>query len=1166
MLLNNNSNLQKYVNYSGVPKGCDALLLAELVEQEHSKSAETVLVITGDDTDMLSTAEAISFFGPKITVLTLSAWDCLPYDRVPPRHDIMAQRLATLSYLANSSLLNPTVVVTTAGAVLQKIPNKEVIAQNHFLAKTGDTIDTEYLNNYLVSNGYLRTETVREPSEYSVRGGIIDIFPPGIENPLRLDLFGDVLEYIRSFDALTQRTISELKTLKLTPANEIIISDGSWEMFRNGYREVFGPVKNNDHLFEAINSKIRHPGMEHWGPLFYESMSSIFDYVSGSVVLGLQAEEALAARQDLITEYYNARLLYKSSKEDVKSPENDFVYNPLPPDFLYISDDNWKSKLSKRETIRLKSFQTPDSNQGTLAIGGKSVDNFSEARKRQDINLLDAFAKRIQNNIESGDRVVISAYSKGSRDRMVQLLHDHGISDAICVDTWFEACKSKIKQIPIFVLGLETGFSVESLTIYSEKDILGDRLVRKARRTRRAENFIKEIGSLSKGDYVVHVEHGIGRFGGLETLKIGGAPHDCLRLLYANDDKLFLPVENLELLSRFGSQEAVAQVDRLGGASWQARRAKIKGKIKEIATELLRIAAERELKTGIKLNPPQYYQEFCSRFSFTETEDQARAINETNVSLSSGRPMDRLICGDVGFGKTEVALRAAFIASLNGFQVAVVVPTTLLARQHFKTFFQRFEGFPVNIRQLSRLISKQESNEVKAGLADGTIDIVIGTHTLLGKSIEFKDLALLIIDEEQHFGVTQKEQLKKLRSDVHVLTLSATPIPRTLQLALTGVRELSLIATPPIDRLSVRTFVLPYDPVSIREAILREHFRGGQTFYVCPRIDDIPIVFEKLEKLVPEIKVIIAHGQMAPTVLEDVMSSFYDGNYEVLLCTNIIESGLDLPSANTIIIHRADMFGLSQLYQLRGRVGRAKVRAYAYLTLPSNRTLTEAARKRLDVMQTLDTLGAGFSLASHDLDIRGAGNLLGEEQTGHIREVGVELYQQMLEEAVAAERDNTTDDNKSEDWTPVITLGTPILIPDSYVSDLGLRLSLYRRIATLVEPTDIDGFAAESIDRFGPLPIEMDNLLQLIKLKKLCHHAGVEKLDVGPKGAVISFKENTFSNPEALINFISDQAGKVRVRPDQKLVYHREWSDEKQRLIGVRSMMLQLSKLAVVVS
>ena len=571
------------------------------------------------------------------------------------------------------------------------------------------------------------------------------------------------------------------------------------------------------------------------------------------------------------------------------------------------------------------------------------------------------------------------------------------------------------------------------------------------------------------------------------------------------------------------------------------------------------------MKTGIKLNPPQYYQEFCSRFSFTETEDQARAINETNVSLSSGRPMDRLICGDVGFGKTEVALRAAFIASLNGFQVAVVVPTTLLARQHFKTFFQRFEGFPVNIRQLSRLISKQESKEVKAGLADGTIDIVIGTHTLLGKSIEFKDLALLIIDEEQHFGVTQKEQLKKLRSDVHVLTLSATPIPRTLQLALTGVRELSLIATPPIDRLSVRTFVLPYDPVSIREAILREHFRGGQTFYVCPRIDDIPIVFEKLEKLVPEIKVIIAHGQMAPTVLEDVMSSFYDGNYEVLLCTNIIESGLDLPSANTIIIHRADMFGLSQLYQLRGRVGRAKVRAYAYLTLPSNRTLTEAARKRLDVMQTLDTLGAGFSLASHDLDIRGAGNLLGEEQTGHIREVGVELYQQMLEEAVAAERDNTTD-NKSEDWTPVITLGTPILIPDSYVSDLGLRLSLYRRIATLVEPTDIDGFAAESIDRFGPLPIEMDNLLQLIKLKKLCRHAGVEKLDVGPKGAVISFKENAFINPEALINFISDQAGKVRVRPDHKLVYQREWSDEKQRLIGVRSMMLQLSKLAVVVS
>ena len=1165
MLINSNTSFEKYLTYSGVPKGCDALLLAELVKQEHIKSPQPVLVITGDDADMISTADAISFFGAEITVLTLSAWDCLPYDRVPPRHDIMAQRLATLSCLVNSGLIGPTVVVTTAAAVLQKMPNKEVITKNHFPANIGDTIDIEYLNSYLVSNGYLRTETVREPGEYAVRGGIIDIYPAGIENPLRLDLFGDTIEYIRSFDALTQRSISELKSFNLTPANEIIISDDSWEMFRNKYREVFGPVKNNDHLFEAISTKNRHPGMEHWAPLFYESMSTIFDYVSGNIILGLQAEEALISRQELIKDYYEARLLHISSKKSIQSSDDDIIYNPLPPDFLYISSDSWKSNLSKREVITLSAFQTPNNIHKTYSVEGRSVDNFSEARKRQDINLLDAFSKRVQKDIEKGIRVLISAYSKGSRDRLVQLLNDHGISGAICVDTWLEACDANIKHIPIFVLGLDTGFSIKPLTIYSEKDILGDRLVRKARRTRRAENFIKEIGSLTKGDYVVHVDHGIGRFGGLETLKIGGAPHDCLRLLYANDDKLFLPVENLELLSRYGSQEAVAQVDRLGGAGWQARRAKIKGKIKEIATELLRIAAERELRSGTKLNTPQHYKEFCSRFAFTETEDQARAINETNLSLSSGRPMDRLICGDVGFGKTEVALRAAFIASLNGFQVAVVVPTTLLARQHFKTFVQRFEGFPINIRQLSRLVSKEESKDIRIGLSDGTIDIVIGTHTLLGKNIEFKNLALLIIDEEQHFGVSQKEQLKKLRTNVHVLTLSATPIPRTLQLALTGVRELSLIATPPVDRLSVRTFVLPYDSVSIREAILREHFRGGQTFYVCPRIDDIPIVFEKLEKLVPEIKIIVAHGQMASKVLEDVMTSFYEGQYEVLLCTNIIESGLDLPSANTIIIHRADMFGLSQLYQLRGRVGRAKVRAYAYLTLPPDQTLTESARKRLDVMQTLDTLGAGFSLASHDLDIRGAGNLLGEEQTGHIREVGVELYQQMLEEAVAAERDKSSC-SQPEDWTPVITLGTPILIPENYISDLGLRLSLYKRIATLVEPTDIDSFAAESIDRFGPLPVEMDNLLQLVKLKKLCRNAGVEKLDVGPKGAVISFRGNSFNNPELLINYINSQQGKVRVRPDQKLVYNREWKDEKQRLSGARQMMIELSKLASVSS
>ena len=1164
MFFNNNPfDKSNSVTFTGVPEGCDALLLAELATLAHGGSSEPILFVASDETAMARIADEVQYFAPEIHVLKLPAWDCLPYDRVPPRHDVMAARLATLSALTDRVDDGaPALVVTTASAVLQRLPTPQVVAASHYRARPGDTIDTGRLIGFLTENGYMRSDTVREPGEFAVRGGIIDVFPPGTDDPLRLDLFGDVLEGIRGFDAVSQRTIAERDSINLMPASEVILADGSAEKFRGRYREMFGAVRSNDALYEAVSAGIRHPGMEHWLPLFYVSLATIFDYVGGPVLIGLQSGDAVSSRLELIADYYNARVELGPAGKKAAAADDETVYNPLPPDALYLSEDEWRARIGERVIGRLDTFHAPASLPGSIAVEGRRAHDFSEARNRPDVNLFDAVGQRIDNDRLSGQRVAIAAYSAGSRDRMVELMHDHGMTDAVGAQAWSDVVDAAANQLPVFVLGLDTGFSAGGLTIYTEQDVLGDRLVRRARRTRRAENYIAEVASLSVGDFVVHVEHGIGRFGGLETLEIGGAPHDCLRLLYANDDKLFLPVENLELLSRFGSQEATAQLDKLGGLGWQARRAKVKGQIKEIAGELLRIAAERELREGAKLPPPPgLFEEFCALFPFNETEDQARAIDETIASLSSGRPMDRLICGDVGFGKTEVALRAAFVAALNGHQVAVVVPTTLLARQHYQTFRDRFASLPVEIRQLSRLVTGQQAREVRAGLTDGSVDIVIGTHTLLGKRIEFRDLALLIVDEEQHFGVAQKERLKKLRSDVHVLTLSATPIPRTLQLALTGVRELSLIATPPVDRLAVRTFVLPYDPVTVREAIMREHFRGGQTFYVCPRIEDIARLQERLRTLVPEIKVAVAHGQMPAQALEAVMTSFYDGEYEVLLCTNIIESGLDLPSANTIIVHRADMFGLSQLYQLRGRVGRAKVRAYAYLTLPPDRQLSEAARKRLDVMQTLDSLGAGFSLASHDLDIRGAGNLLGEEQSGHIREVGVELYQQMLEEAVAAARDSSSGE-VTADWTPLIALGSPILIPESYVADLSLRLSLYRRIATLVEPSEIDGFAAEAIDRFGPLPSEMENLLQVVTLKKLCRDAGVEKLDAGPKGAVISFRDNNFANPAALIEFITSQVGTVKVRPDHKLVYQREWADETQRLRGVRRLMAQLAALA----
>ena len=588
----------------------------------------------------------------------------------------------------------------------------------------------------------------------------------------------------------------------------------------------------------------------------------------------------------------------------------------------------------------------------------------------------------------------------------------------------------------------------------------------------------------------------------------------------------------------------------------------MKNRIREIAGELIKVAAARLLHEAPRLTlETGIYDEFSARFPYDETDDQQAAISAVMDDLSSGRPMDRLICGDVGFGKTEVALRAAFATAMNGKQVAVVVPTTLLARQHFKTFSERLRGYPVKIAQASRLISAKELALVKKGLADGEIDIVVGTHALLGKTIKFRDLGLIVVDEEQHFGVAHKEKLKQLRAEVHVLTLTATPIPRTLQLALSGVREMSIIATPPVDRLAVRTFVVPFDPIVVREALLRERYRGGQSFYVCPRIEDLAETKAFLDKHVPEVRVAVAHGQMPSSVLEDVMSAFYDGKFDVLLSTSIVESGLDIPTANTLIVHRADMFGLSQVYQLRGRVGRAKLRAYALLTLPAARKITPQAERRLKVLQSLDTLGAGFQLASHDLDIRGAGNLLGDEQSGHIKEVGYELYQEMLEEAVMALKAGITAP-VAEKWSPQITIGTPVLIPEEYVADLPVRLALYRRLSEIEDDRAIEAFAAELVDRFGPLPLEVEYLLQVVAIKTMCLAANVERIEVGPKGAVLSFRDNTFVNPDGLISYIAKHPEGARVRPDMKVVFFDEWEKPEDRLKGAAGILRALVGIA----
>ncbi len=1145
---------------AGIADGAEGLVIADLaraIAASVKPPAVSMAVICRDGSRMAVLARALAFFAPDIEVLEFPAWDCLPYDRVSPHAAAVAQRVMTLARLARvKGREHPAVLLTTVNAVLQRVPPREEIAKQSLSAAPGNVLPMAGITQWLELHGFTRAATVREAGDYAVRGGIIDLFAPGMAEPVRLDFFGDTLESIRSFDPETQRTSADLRALDLVPMAEFQLTSDTIRLFRTGYVAAFGAAAPDDMLYEAVSEGRRHAGMEHWLPLFHQRMATLFDYLEASpVALEPLAEEAAHERLAQIADYYEAR------RQPLDQSGASAPYKPLPPDRLYLAETEWQERLKQSVLARLSPFSAPDG-ANEIEIGAHAGHNFVAERSEPGTNVFEAVTRHVQSLQAAGKRAVIALWSDGSRERMAHVLAEHGLLNLKPVASWPQALALPRHEIALAVLGIEQGFETADVAVISEQDILGERLVRARRQSKRAENFIAEVTSLSAGDLVVHVDHGIGRFTGLRAIEAAGAPHDCLEIHYAGGDKLFLPVENIELLSRYGSEEAGVELDRLGSGAWQARKARMKNRIREIAGELIKIAAERQLREAPRLAVGAgLYDEFCAGFPYEETDDQQAAIAAVLDDLSSGRPMDRLICGDVGFGKTEVALRAAFIAAMNGKQVAVVVPTTLLARQHMKTFSDRLRGYPVHIAQASRLVTGTELAKVKKGLTEGTVDIVIGTHALLGKAIKFKDLGLIVVDEEQHFGVAHKEKLKQLRAEVHVLTLTATPIPRTLQLALSGVREMSIIATPPVDRLAVRTFVSPFDPVVVREALLRERYRGGQAFYVCPRIEDLADAKAFLDKNVPEVRVAVAHGQMPSAVLEDIMAAFYDGKFDVLLSTTIIESGLDIPTANTLIVHRADRFGLSQIYQLRGRVGRAKLRAYALLTLPANRKITPQAERRLKVLQSLDTLGAGFQLASHDLDIRGAGNLLGEEQSGHIKEVGYELYQQMLEEAVISMKAGISAP-VADRWSPQITIGTPVLIPEDYVTDLPVRLALYRRLAEIEDDRDIEAFAAELVDRFGPLPEEVEYLLQIVAIKSLCRRANVERIEVGPKGAVLAFRDNTFNNPEGLIAYIGKHPEGARVRPDMKVVFFDEWETPKGRLKGATGILRALVGIA----
>ncbi|WP_439814410.1 transcription-repair coupling factor [Zavarzinia sp. CC-PAN008] len=1147
---------------AGVPEGFDALVLAGLAR------SEAVLHVVRDEARARTLTSALNFLARDIEVVGLPAWDCLPYDRVSPSPDIVSGRLETLSRLARLPAgAKGVVVIVPVDTLLQRVVPREAIRKATYRLTPGDRVDLDALTVFLARNGYTRTGTVREAGEYAVRGGIIDVAPPGQVEPARLDLFGDTLETVRTFDPLTQRTTGTLTGLDLLPASEVPFDPDSVRRFRGRYQELFGAVADDDPLYEAVSGGRRHAGVEHWLPLFYEGLDTVFDYVPGlMVILDPQVEESAHARLALIQDYYAARV----EQRQTRTAGAGTVYKPVPPEQLYIREPELQRLLGARRVRQFQPFGPSEPK--AIDMDGRPGREFAaeraqgQAEGRAQVNVFDVAAGHITRLQDAGRRTVVACTSTGARDRLATVMHDHAIPGVVRADSWREVQRLDPRNVALVVLPLERGFEAPDLAVISEQDLLGDRLVRQAKRSRRAENFLTEATALTPGDLVVHVEHGIGRFDGLQTISVQGALHDFLQIMYDENARLLVPVENIEVLSRYGSAESGGQLDKLGGVAWQTRKAKLKKRIRDMAAELIKVAAARAVRTTDAVEVARgMYDEFAARFPYPETDDQIAAIADVMGDLSSGKPMDRLICGDVGFGKTEVAMRAAFITAMSGRQVAIVTPTTLLCRQHFRTFSARFQGLPVRIGQLSRLVGPKDQKAVKKELGEGQLDIVVGTHALLGKGIDFKNLGLVIVDEEQHFGVAHKERLKQLRAEVHVLTLTATPIPRTLQLAMTGVRDLSLIATPPVDRLAVRTHVLPFDPLVLREAILREHYRGGQSFYVVPRIADLDEAAEFLAREVPEVKVIRAHGQMPPGQLDDVMNAFYDGKYEVLLSTTIVESGLDIPTANTLIIHRADMFGLAQLYQLRGRVGRSKARGYAYFTVPPRKVLTATAERRLEVLQSLDELGAGFTLASHDLDIRGAGNLLGEEQSGHVREVGIELYQEMLEEAMAAARAAAGAANaapEKDEWSPNIAIGASVLIPEDYVADLEVRLGLYRRIADLADRSQIDGFAAELIDRFGPLPQEVEHLLKVVEIKALARRANIEKMDAGPKGATVVFRKADFPNPAGLVQFIGQSRGQVKIRPDNKLVCLKDWERVEQRLDGALWLADTLAKLA----
>lgn len=1095
-------------HWGNLPGAALSLAVAEAA----SAAKRFTLLLTADSQSAERLQEELAFFAPDLPVLHFPDWETLPYDVFSPHQDIISQRIATLYRLPE--IKHGVLVVPIATALHRLAPTRFLLGSG-LLLDVGQKLDVEEMRARLEAAGYRCVDTVYEHGEFAVRGALIDLFPMGSETPYRIDLFDDEIETLRTFDPETQRSVDKVESIRLLPAREFPLEKKAVTDFRGRFRERFDVDYRRCPIYQDLASGITPAGIEYYLPLFFEETGTLFDYLPGDTqVFSLPGIEQAAEQF-----WLDARTRYEDRRVDPERPL-------LPPADIFLPVEDCFARLKHWPRV-VVSQEDVEVGVGRERFDARALPDLAiQAKASEPLAALRRFIE------EYPGRVLFCAESAGRREVLLELLARLKLKP-LEVANWHEFTASR-ERLAICIAPLDEGLLLDQIALIAESPLFGQRVMQRRRREKSrdgGDNVIKNLTELREGAPVVHIDHGVGRYLGLVTMEFDGQAAEFLALMYAEEAKLYVPVASLHLIARYtGSDDALAPLHRLGSETWQKAKRKAAEQVRDVAAELLDIYARRAAREGHAFKDPAVdYATFSAGFPFEETPDQQAAIDAVRADMLAGKPMDRLVCGDVGFGKTEVAMRAAFIAVHSGKQVAVLVPTTLLAQQHYNSFRDRFADWPVTVEVMSRFKSAKEVNEAVAKLAEGKIDIVIGTHKLLQDDVRFKDLGLCIIDEEHRFGVRQKEQLKALRSEVDILTLTATPIPRTLNMAVSGMRDLSIIATPPARRLSVRTFVLEQQDSVIKEALLRELLRGGQVYYLHNDVKTIEKCAADLQALVPEARVGIGHGQMHERELERVMSDFYHKRFNVLVASTIIETGIDVPSANTILIERADKFGLAQLHQLRGRVGRSHHQAYAYLLTPPRKGMTEDAQKRLEAIANAQDLGAGFVLATHDLEIRGAGELLGDGQSGQIQAVGFTLYMEMLERAVKAIRKGEQPNLEQPlGGGPEVNLRVPALIPDDYLPDVHTRLILYKRIASAADEDGLKELQVEMIDRFGLLPEPTKNLMRLTLLKLQAEKLGIKKVDAGPQGGRIEFAADTCVDPLVLIKLIQGQPNRYK--------------------------------------